>query len=111
MNDEMLSMYNGSEDRIDVQVEDEATIFYYCQYNCAAGEPFSDPNLRLAFDYAINREAIGNGFYNGRNGGVPNGIWCSSTYGYDGAIRHMSMIRKKQKNMLQHLIMMEEKLY
>lgn len=83
MNDEMLSMYNGSEDRIDVQVEDEATIFYYCQYNCAAGEPFSDPNLRLAFDYAINREAIGNGFYNGRNGGVPNGIWCASTYGYD----------------------------
>ena len=81
--DEMLSMYSGSEDRIQTRVEEAAAIFYYCQYNCAEGEPFADPNMRLAFEYAINRQAIADGFFAGKNGGVQNGVWCPSTYGYD----------------------------
>lgn len=81
--EEMLSMYDGTEDRIEVRTEDKAAIFYYCQYNCSEGEPFADPNLRMAFDYAINRQAIADGYYSGRNGGIPNGIWCGSTVGYD----------------------------
>ena len=31
---------------------------YWLQYNCAAPSPFSDMNLRLAFSYAINKQAI-----------------------------------------------------
>lgn len=83
VSEEMLSMYAGTEDKIDIQTMDAAAIFYYCQYNCSDGEVFADPNARLAFDYAIDRQAIIDGYYSDRNDGIPNGIWCSSTYGYD----------------------------
>lgn len=83
--EEMLSMYTGTEDKITIRNEEDATIFYYCQYNCKEGEVFADENARLAFDYAIDRESIGEALYAGRNVGVPSGILCDSTYGFDAS--------------------------
>lgn len=85
LTDEMLGMYKGSENKIEVRAEQDSQIFYYCQYNCSEGEPFADPNLRLAFEYAVNRQAIADGLFAGRNGGVQNGVWCPSTYGFDAS--------------------------
>lgn len=83
LSEEMLSMYDGTSDRITINPETAESVFYYCQFNCNEGEVFSDPNLRLAFDYAIDRQAIIDGYYADRNDGIPNGLFCTQTFGYD----------------------------
>ncbi len=80
---DMLPMYAGTEDRIDVIPVDTSTIDYL-QFQCEEGHPFADPDVRRAFSMAIDRDTIINSVFGG--GSKPVGVVSKNTMGYDASL-------------------------
>ena len=77
---EMLSLYDGYEDRIDI-IQFESTFFKYIGLQCGEGKPFADKAVREAFSLAIDRQLLIDQFIQG--GSVPSSIVNSLSKGYD----------------------------
>ncbi len=77
---DMLSMYAGTEDQIEIIPVETSTIDYL-QFQCEEGSPFADPDVRRAFSMAIDRQTIIDSVFGG--GEIPIGIASEHTMGYD----------------------------
>ncbi len=77
---DMLSMYAGTEDQIEIIPVETSTIDYL-QFQCEEGSPFADPDVRRAFSMAIDRQTIIDNVFGG--GAIPIGIASENTMGYD----------------------------
>ena len=80
ISDELVGLYNGYEDRIEV-VNTPCGVIYYGQMSFKEGSPFHDPEIRKAWELAIDREGIAYGVMG--NGTVPNSIFSEFDIGYD----------------------------
>lgn len=54
---DMLSLYNGTEQRIKIASDISGT-FVYAGMSFKEGSPFRDENIRWAFEYAIDRQSL-----------------------------------------------------
>lgn len=77
---DMLSMYAGSENKIEI-VNVPCSTIDYLQFQCEEGSVFADPDVRRAFSMAIDRQTIIDNIFGG--GGYPTGVTSVSTMGYD----------------------------
>lgn len=77
---DMLPMYAGTEDKIDIISLSTSTIDYL-QFQCQEGSVFADPDVRRAFSMAIDRQTIIDAVFGG--GELPIGVTSSATMGYD----------------------------
>ena len=76
---DLLSMYNGSEDKIDIVSYKDGN-YYILGCNCAEGEIFNDVNLRKAVSLCINREDLAAVY----GDAYPvNGIISTTCFGYN----------------------------
>jgi len=75
---DLVSLYNGYEDKIDLFTKSCGTLEYI---GLQCGGAFQDKNIRLAFEHAIDRESIMNAIFGG--GALPNSILTESCFGYD----------------------------
>ena len=67
---DLLPLYDQASDRIELFTQDEGS-YYYLQYGFTQPDsPFHDQNFRMAFEYAIDRQAIVDNIYGG--GTVPS---------------------------------------
>jgi len=80
INVELLPLYNGTENTTQLITMKTGT-FNYFGFNCATGA-FADQNVRLAFDYAIDRQTIADTIFGGA-ASVPNSVVLDVTPGYD----------------------------
>ncbi len=83
INPDMLSLYNGSENRIEI-VPVEVFSYYYMGFQCGAGSPFADINVRKAFEAAIDRQTILDSIMGG--GVVCKSVIPKGVLGYDEAL-------------------------
>lgn len=81
---DLLSLYSGTEDRIQM-VDVQSGMYNYIGFQCAPDKVFHDKNARLAFEYAIDRQSILDNILGGA-GKVPNGIINDSCVGFDDSI-------------------------
>lgn len=78
-----LSLYNGTEDRIDV-FSKATSLFHFIGFQCEEGTSvMSDMNLRRAFSMAIDRAAIGTSLISPDIEASKGGLAFSFTLGYD----------------------------
>ena len=77
---DMLSMYAGTENKIEMVNVDTGT-FHYLQFQCKDGSIFADQRIREAFSLAIDRQSLVD--YVLGAGLVPNGILPVGSVGYD----------------------------
>lgn len=80
---DLISMYDGSEDKIEVIALDSGTIDYM-GFQCKEGSPFADENVRKAFSMAIDRNMLIDSIMGG--GTLPIGITTNVSMGYDEAL-------------------------
>lgn len=80
---DLLSLYDGYEDEIDV-FEKSCGTFYYIGMQCAGA--FKDKNVRLAFEHAIDRETIMVALFG--DGQVPSSFIPESCFGYDESLEN-----------------------
>lgn len=83
INKDLLSLYEGSEDRIQLLTIDTSG-YQYLGLQLKEGSPFTDINTRKAFDYAIDRQSIVDNVLGG--GLVPRSIMTKGTLGYDESL-------------------------
>ena len=93
----MLSMYEGTEDKIELRNAENGT-FHYIQFQCKDGALFSDQKLREAFSLAINREDLVK--YVLGAGQVPNGFLPIGAVGYDANMKGYEYNPEKAKELL-----------
>lgn len=77
---DLLKLFNGSEEKIDFISMDVGS-FQYLGFQCGEGSVFHDKNVRLAVDYAIDRQGIADYIFGG--GSVPNGLLFKGCVGYN----------------------------
>lgn len=99
LNDQLIALYNGYEDRIFVDEEDTG-IIYYGQMSFKEGSPFHDPDVRQAWELGINREDIAYGVY--ENGTVPNAILSKFDLGYNPDLPVYEYNPEKAKELLKN---------
>ncbi len=80
INPDMLPLYAGSEDRIEI-VPVDVFSYYYMGFQCDPGKPLSDVNVRKAFECAIDRQTILDSILGG--GKVCKSIIPEGSVGYD----------------------------
>lgn len=80
INPDMLQLYNGSENTIDM-IKMVSGTFLYGGFSFKEGSPFNDYNVRAAFDYAIDRQSIVDNILGG--GKVPNSTIVEGCIGYN----------------------------
>ena len=77
---DMLPLYEGHEDRIDVFSFLSGT-YTYAGMSFKEGSPFNDENFRWAFEYGIDRQGLVDNILGG--GAVPNSEALDSCLGYN----------------------------
>lgn len=80
---DLISMYDGSEDKIEVIALDSGTIDYM-GFQCEDGSTFADPDVRRAFSMAIDRKMLIDSIMGG--GTLPIGIATNVSMGYDESL-------------------------
>ena len=80
INPDMLALYNGSEDRIEI-IPVEVFSYYYMGFQCGEDSPFADINVRKAFECAIDRQSILDSIMGG--GVVCKSVIPKGVLGYD----------------------------
>jgi peptide/nickel transport system substrate-binding protein len=83
MNVDMLPLYKGTEDKIELTTINTNFIMYL-HMNFKKGSPWGDKNVRLALDYAIDHKSIVENVLGG--GTVPISIFPKGVQGYDETI-------------------------
>lgn len=94
---DMISMYNGTENKIEMVSMDTGT-FHYVQFQCKEGSIFHDKRIREAFSLAINRQDLVD--YVLGAGAVPNGILPEGSIGYDPELPPYEYDPEKAKALL-----------
>lgn len=92
-----LDRVNASE-QIEL-VEAESMRIHYLGFNTQKA-PFDDPNLRQAIHYALNREEIKDGIFNGQ-ASIPNSMVSSNVFGYDKALPLVEQDMEQAEELLQ----------
>lgn len=77
---DMLPLYDGTDNTIELR-EIEIGAFQFMGFQCEESSPFSDYNVRKAFELAIDRQLIINTILG--VGKVPNGLMVEGVTGYD----------------------------
>lgn len=80
INPDMLPLYNGTEDQIEI-VSVDVFSYYYMGFQCDPDSPFADVNVRKAFECAIDRQLILDTILGG--GTVLNSIIPEGSVGYN----------------------------
>ena len=83
INPDMLALYTGTENTIDLLTM-ASGVHHYIGFSFKEGSPFNDPDVRKAFNSAIDRQAIVDNIMGG--GKVPNSIIMSTDLGYNSEI-------------------------
>lgn len=94
---DMLSMYTGTENKIEM-VNAENGTFHYIQFQCKDGALFSDQRMREAFSLAIDRQSLVD--YVLGAGQVPNGFLPIGALGYDESMPGYEYNVEKAKALL-----------
>jgi len=80
INPDMLQLYKGSDDKIQM-ISFPSGTYLYIGFSYKDGSPFRDENVRAAFNYAIDRQAIVKNILGG--GKVPNSIIVEPCIGFN----------------------------
>ena len=94
---DMLALYAGTESKTQL-ISYYVNSYYYMGFNCAEDRPFYDINMRRAFEYAIDRQAICDAIMGGGvaiNSVIPEGI-----IGYDADLPNYEYDVEKAKECL-----------
>lgn len=94
---DMLPLYQGTEDKIDMKFV-EAGMFNYIGFQTKEGSPFADKNVRKAFEYAVDREAIVNNILGG--GRLMNGFLTEDALGFNPDLPYYEFDLEKAKEYL-----------
>lgn len=77
---DFLPMYAGTEDKIEIR-SIPSSMIDYIQFQCEDGSVFQDPDVRRAFNMAIDRQTIIDAVFGG--GSATEGIMNETMLGYD----------------------------
>ena len=94
---DMLSLYAGTESKTQI-ISYYVNSYYYMGFNCAEDRPFHDINMRKAFEYAIDRQAICDAIMGG--GVAINSILPEGVTGYDATMPNYEYDPEKAKECL-----------
>lgn len=95
---DMLSLYAGTESKTQI-ISYYVYSYYYMGFNCAEGRPFYDINVRKAFEYAIDRQAICDAIMGG--GVAISSIIPEGVVGYDPDLANYEYSPEKAKEYLE----------
>lgn len=98
IDEDLLGLYAGTEDRIQM-VNVESGMYNYIGLQCAPDKVFHDKNARMAFEYAIDRQAILNDILGGA-GKVPTSIITDTCVGFDPSLSPYEYNPEKAKEYL-----------
>ena len=97
-NSDLQTLYDGTDDRIRVFSQDVSSVLYI-GLQCGKG-PFADENVRIAFEYAIDRQLIADSIFEGR-ASLPNSVLLETCIGGDPTAPNYEYNPEKAKEYLE----------
>ncbi|WP_213809644.1 ABC transporter substrate-binding protein [Jeotgalicoccus sp. WY2] len=85
-------------------VEAESLRTNYLGFNTEQ-EPFDDVKVRQAIDFALDREELKEGIYNGQ-AAIPNSLVSASVFGHDEELPEVARIWSKHRRFLLNPLML-----